>query len=120
MKKLSYHLLPMALLFVTAVMAMLAPASVLASPVTEAREGATAAGAQDDLNANILVVTNILVFIIGVAAVIMIIIGAIKYTTANGDQSAITSAKNTIIYSIVGLILAIMAGGIVNFVLNQF
>ncbi len=58
------------------------------------------------------VITNILIFIVGIASVIMIVIGAIKYTTSNGDSAQITSAKNTIIYSIVGLILAVMAGAI--------
>jgi hypothetical protein len=50
----------------------------------------------------------------------MIVIGGIKYTTSNGDSSAITSAKNTILYSVVGLVVAILAFAIVNFVLGAF
>jgi len=65
-------------------------------------------------------ITQILLYLIGIIAVIMIIIGAIKYVTANGDQSQLTSAKNTILYSIVGLILAIAAGPIIGFVLSYF
>lgn len=73
----------------------------------------------DDLNNLFANIASVLTFVIGAVAVIMIIVGAIKYVTANGDQSQISSAKNTILYSIVGLILAIAAGGIVVFVLER-
>lgn len=58
-----------------------------------------------------------LTFIIGAVSVLMIVIGALRYTLSGGDEKATVSAKNTIIYSIVGLILAVMANAIVNFVL---
>lgn len=64
-------------------------------------------------------VANILIFIVGAIAVIMIIIGAIRYTIAQGDQNAITSAKNTIIYALVGIVVAVSAYGIVTFVTNS-
>lgn len=67
-------------------------------------------------------VANLLIFIVGIIAVIMIIIGGIKYSTSNGEQSQIASAKNTILYAIIGLIVAFMSYAIVNFVstnLNQ-
>ncbi len=65
-------------------------------------------------------VVNILLFIIGAVAVIMLIIGGIRYTLSGGDQSAVTAAKNTILYAIVGIIVAIFAYAIVNFVLDEF
>jgi len=65
-------------------------------------------------------VIDILFYVIGVIAVIMIIVGGIKYVTSNGDSSALTSAKNTILYAIVGLVVALLSYGIVKFVLNQF
>lgn len=64
-------------------------------------------------------IINLLLFIIGAIAVIMIIIGGIRYTLSNGDQGAVTSAKNTILYAIVGLVIAIMAYAIVNFILRS-
>ncbi len=51
---------------------------------------------------------------------IMIVIGGIKYTTSNGDSSSVTSAKNTILYAVVGLIVAMMAYAIVNYVVGKF
>lgn len=63
-------------------------------------------------------ITNILIFLVGAIAVLMIIIGGLRYVLSAGDQSATTSAKNTILYAIIGLVVAIMAYAIVNFVLD--
>ena len=65
-------------------------------------------------------VVNVLLYVIGAVAVIMIVIGGIRYTTSNGDSSQITSAKNTILYAVVGLVVAMLAYAIVNFVINAF
>lgn len=65
-------------------------------------------------------ITNVLLFIIGAIAVIMLVIGGIRYTVSGGDQAAVTSAKNTILYAIVGIIVAILAYAIVNFVVTSF
>ena len=76
-------------------------------------------GAGGDLGAIIANVINIMLYIIGAAAVIMLIWGGIRYTTSGGNQNAVTSAKNTILYSIIGLVIAIFAYAIVNFVFLQ-
>ena len=64
----------------------------------------------------ISVITNTILFVAGIAAVIAIVLGGIKYASANGEAQKITSAKNTIMYSVIGLIITIMAWGIVQFV----
>lgn len=64
-------------------------------------------------------VINILLYIIGVVAVIMLIIGGIRYTVSNGDSNQVSSAKNTILYAVVGLVVAIFAYAIVNFVVTR-
>lgn len=65
-------------------------------------------------------ITNVLLFIIGAVSVIMLILGGIRYTVSQGDSSAVTSAKNTILYSIIGIIVAILAYAAVNFVIGSF
>lgn len=65
-------------------------------------------------------ITNVLLFIIGAISVIMLIIGGIRYTISGGDSAAVTSAKNTILYAIVGIIVALLAYAVVNFVLGSF
>lgn len=65
-------------------------------------------------------ITNVLLFIVGAVAVIMLVIGGIKYTVSQGDSTAVTSAKNTILYSIIGIVVAILAYAAVNFVIGSF
>lgn len=63
-------------------------------------------------------VVNVLLFLIGAISVIMLIIGGIRYTVSAGDAGNVTAAKNTILYAIVGLIIAFLAFAIVNWVLG--
>lgn len=70
-------------------------------------------------NSIFVTITNILLFIIGAIAVIMLIIGGVRYVVSAGDQNAVTSAKNTILYAIIGIVVAFLAYAAVNFVSNQ-
>lgn len=65
-------------------------------------------------------VVNTMLFIVGILAVIMIIFSGIRYITAHGDKGQVESAKNTLIYSIVGLVVAIIAYAIVSWVTGLF
>lgn len=65
-------------------------------------------------------ITNVLLFILGAISVIMIIIGGLRYVISGGNATAVTAAKNTILYAIVGVIVALLAYAIVNFVLDSF
>ncbi|HJM04475.1 MAG TPA: pilin [Candidatus Saccharimonadaceae bacterium] len=65
-------------------------------------------------------VINVLLFIVGLVSVVMIIISGIRYTTSGGDSGAVTGAKNTLLYSVIGLVVAFLAYAIVNFVLTSF
>ncbi len=80
-------------------------------------KGCTSTG--PNITSIVKVIVNILSVVVGIAAVIMIIIGGLKYVTSNGDSNAISSAKNTIIYAIVGLVIVAMSQFIVQFVLNK-
>jgi hypothetical protein len=64
-------------------------------------------------------IINIFSWIVGVIAVIMIIVGGLKYITSGGDSSNVSSAKNTILYALVGLVIVALAQFIVRFVLGQ-
>lgn len=96
--------------------------SVLAAPKDEITKGLNSAktGGSADVPTIIQTIVNVLLFITGAVAVIMIVIGGLKYVTSNGDSSQLTSAKNTIMYSVIGLIVAIMAYAIVNFAVAAF
>ena len=82
---------------------------------------ATSAGTSTPTNANVVIknVTNTMFFIIGAVSVIMLIYGGIRYTTSGGNANSVTAAKNTIMYSIIGLVVAILAFAVVQFVVIQ-
>lgn len=58
--------------------------------------------------------------ILGGLAVLMIVVGGIKFATSAGDPSGVSSAKRTILYSVIGLVVAILASGIVALVNSYF
>jgi len=60
---------------------------------------------------------NILLYLVGVLAIIMIIYGGVRYVTSAGNSNQVSSAKNVILYALVGLVVAVLAYAIVNFVI---
>ena len=63
-------------------------------------------------------IVNVLLFLIGAISVIMLIIGGLRYVISAGNSTQVTAAKNTILYAIVGLVIAFLAFAAVNFVIN--
>lgn len=102
------------------------PATVAADPVNVFDGGACNGsqvcgnkGSTNGLFAIIKNVINVLLYASGIIAIIMIIIGGINYTLSSGDNAKVASAKNTVLYAVVGLIVAAMAFAIVNFVVAK-
>ncbi len=128
MLKRSINRLTLSLAVLGLFAAPLAPVSVYAQTKTDICKGVGLAGGTSDcaeptsgptVDSTVKLVVSILSFIVGLAAVIMIIVGGFKYITSSGDSSNISSAKSTILYAIVGLVIAVLAQVIVRFVLNQ-
>lgn len=65
-------------------------------------------------------ISSVLLFIVGAVAVIMIVIGGLRYVISGGDASQVQAAKNTILYALVGIIIAILAYAAVGFVIDSF
>ena len=65
-------------------------------------------------------IINLMLYIIGILSVVMIIHSGLKYVNSRGDAEGVKSAKNTLLYSVVGLIVAMLAFTIVNFVIDAF
>ena len=72
-----------------------------------------------DLPTTISNIVKIFMYAVGVISVIMMIFGGFQYVTSSGDQAKVTKAKNTILYGIVGLVIAVLAYAIVSFVIGQ-
>lgn len=115
-----------ALLFVPVMaLAVSAVSPVLSTPASALgiQQGADSAKSDeqgDDINVSFKLITDVLLFIVGAISVIMLIVGGIRYTVSGGDSGQITSAKNTILYAIVGIVISILAYAIVNFFIGQF
>ena len=117
-----------ALLFVPvlafAVSAAVAPSSYAANQVLDGANDATETSGiktskVGDAGTLVSTITNALLFIIGAISVIMIIVGGIRYVISNGDSTQITAAKNTILYAVIGLVIAVLAYAIVRFVVDN-
>lgn len=97
--------------------ASIAPASAMT--LQEGAEAARCDGCPADLFGDKGVfkqVTNTILYIVGIIAVIMLIVGGIKYVVSGGDSKKVTDAKNTVLYAIIGLVISFLAFAIVNFV----
>lgn len=128
MKKISKSLLLVPALVLS--FAFAAPVAAQTTDCTDVTSGGIGGGAEcaaptnaaRDLfgpNSIFQIVTNILLFLIGAISVIMLIIGGIRYVLSGGDQNNITSAKNTILYAIIGIVVAFLAFAAVRFVTEQ-
>ena len=95
--------------------------TVSALTLQEGAEAAKCDGCPENLFGNTGVfkqVTNTILYIVGIIAVIMLIIGGIKYVVSGGDSKKVTDAKNTVLYAIIGLVIAFLAFAIINFVIS--
>ena len=130
-KKLSVTLASMLLLAVPAA-PLLVPATVGAQTIKEnickgiddtTEETFSSCAETNDnsspLNKILKTIIRIFSIVVGAASVIMIIYGGFKYITSGGNDGSVSSAKNTILYAVIGLIVVALAQLIVRFVLTE-
>jgi hypothetical protein len=123
----SLLIVPVLALGVSAVTTVMQPVDSYAQGAEGGLAGGATSAKGDDQQENLFgdgglfqTITNVLLFVIGAISVIMLIIGGIRYVVSGGDSSAVTSAKNTILYAVIGIIVAILAYAMVNFVITSF
>lgn len=128
MKKIRTLMMTLAMVLGVATVSLVPAATYAACPGGSPAEqiqcgsnevGGNNAGNQRNLTDIVKTVINVLLFVIGAVAVIMIIIGAFRYVISGGDSSSVAAAKNTILYAVIGLVIAILAFAIVNFVVTS-
>lgn len=99
-----------------------APLSLAASSAaSKAQVGVNAVGGggAPQLEATITTIVNTLLYAVGIVAVIVIIVAGLQYILAAGDQAKITKAKDTVLYAVVGIVVAALAFAIVTFVTSR-
>ena len=70
-------------------------------------------------NGVLLDITYIVSVIAGMAAIIMLLVGSIRYITASGDANAVSTAKKTIIYALAGIVIIAVSASLITFVVNR-
>ena len=113
-------------LTLASVLMLTLPVSAVTCPTGTNRQGSSAStlaecNIEND-NSLIPTILNIIQVTIGVlalVAVIVIIFAGVQYTTSAGDAGKVKKAKDSILYGIIGLVIAILAFAIVNFVLSS-
>lgn len=111
-----------AIAFTIGLLSMVGLSSVSALTLQEGAEMARCDGCPTDLfgdNGAFKQITNTILYIVGIIAVIMLIIGGIRYVVSGGDSKKVTDAKNTVLYAIIGLVICVFAYAIVNFVITS-
>lgn len=79
-------------------------------------EGAT----REDAGQRVQAIINTILMVLGIVAVLVIIIAGFRYVTSQGDEAGIKTAKNAILYAVIGLVIAMLAYVIVNFFVFSF
>ncbi len=126
MKQISKAKVLAAVMCLAMVFTAVSPVSlpVYADAKDEVKKGAdmtnSGGSAKQDLPDIITTIINVMLFIAAALAVIMIIYGGIRYITAHGDEKQVKVAKDTIVYSVAGLIIAILAYALVTFIFDRF
>lgn len=111
-----------------------APAAHAYSPFSEACDNnnglstdgsvvcANKSSTQDPITGNsgiLLKVTNFMAVIAGIIAVFIIIVSGIRFIVSGGDPAKVSQAKNTILYSVIGLVVIVFARTIIVFIINR-
>lgn len=108
-------------MLLAAVIALAGFSSASALTLKEGAQAAKCDGCPADLFGNDGVfrqITSTILYIVGIIAVIMLIWGGIRYVISGGDSKKVTDAKNTVLYAIIGLIVAFLSFAIINFVID--
>jgi len=81
--------------------------------------GGCSAAPANSIQSNVQFALNIFSWIVGIAAVIMLIMGGFRFVTSGGDSGKVSSARNTILYAVIGLVVVMAAQLIVHYVLGN-
>ena len=131
MIKISLRNIVYSLLFITCLVlaSLVKPVSAFTCPDKTVREGESVSAllecnvekteGEKSLMSNVSMLINVFASVMGFLAVGMIIYGGFMLLTAQGDPARIKRGKDVVLYSVIGLILVVLAYAIVNFVMNS-
>lgn len=121
MKKYSKLFVSILAIAIIAIAGLVLTSNASATTLAEGASAARCEGCPENLFGETGVfhqITSTIIYIIGVIAVIMLIWGGLRYVLSGGDAKKVTDAKNTVLYAIIGLIVAFLSYAVVLFVID--
>ena len=127
MKKIGLLLATLSLMVFGAA-AVVQPAYVNAVGKEDICAGLDAAGGTSSCNtpaggatveSTVKTLVSIFSWVVGVISIVMVIVGGFQYVTSGGDSGKVTTAKNTIMYALIGIVIVALAQLMVNYVLAK-
>ena len=64
-------------------------------------------------------IIQLIVLVLGALSLLFVIIGGFRYVVSQGDPGAVSKAKGTVLYALIGLAVAVLAQGIISFVVGN-
>lgn len=104
---------------------VLVSSTVAADTVSEIRQGSDDIGGDDTGNEAdrvpgiIRIVINIIIFLVGAVAVMMLVISGFRFVASNGDSNAVGEARKGAMYAVIGIVVAFLAYALVDFIVGQ-
>jgi hypothetical protein len=97
------------------------PAVAFADLKGDVSGGVNSVGAGGGINISDIfaTATNLLSYVVGAAAIIVIVYSGLRFVTSNGDSNKVSGAKNALVYALIGVVVAALAQFLVHFVLNR-
>ena len=98
------------------------PGDMAFAQAGQVKEGIDAIGGEGSPSVDSVLekAVNAFLLLIGAVAIVMIVYGGFRYVTSAGEASAVSAAKNTILYAVIGLVVALLAYSISDYVLDVF
>lgn len=62
---------------------------------------------------------DLLSILVGVASVIVIMVAGFSFITSQGEPAALSKAKNSLIFAVIGIVIVVLAQVIAGFVVKQ-
>ena len=63
-------------------------------------------------------IINLLIVIVGIVSVIMLVIAGFNFITSGGDSGKVATARSSVIYALIGLVIVALSELIVHFALG--
>ena len=87
--------------------------------IEEAKQNVKTVGTDKNLTGDVIKILQGVIAALGLACVVVMIVGGVQYMTSSGDSAKVEKGKKTILYGAIGLVICVLSFAIVNFVIEK-